>query len=118
MAITTAAKFEYDIVARAKAKKIPPNALKIIIQKLFGMATFDLIPDKIHFIEESKAYEPTLDTKGEALKVNHSVRLLVNGVDTLTIGLRPGEGTDAASVEAYIFKGAKAVYDLSPWIKA
>lgn len=109
MAITTAAKYDFNIPEQAKALKIPTNALKLIIQKLFGMGAWRLIPDEIHFIEIAKAFDP-------AVPADTIVRpLLINGVDTLTIGVGEGQGTDTASTLAYICKAAKTVYDLSPW---
>jgi len=106
MAITTASKYDFDIPTEAKALKIPPNVLKLIIQKLFGMAAWRLIPDKISFVEVSKAFVDTPAPVGP---------VLINGEDTLTIGVRQGQGTDVATTKAYICKAAKTVFDLSPW---
>lgn len=111
MAITTAAKYDFDIPAHAKTLKIPTNALKLIIQKLFGMGAWRLIPDKISFIELTKMYVPS------ELAANLTGPVLLNGVDTITIAVRAGQGTDEASTLAYICKAAKTVYDLSPWAK-
>lgn len=106
MAITTASKYEFDIVATATTLKIPPNVLKQIIQKLFGMEGWRLIPDTISFVEVAKAFTGTAAPVGP---------VLINGEDTLTIGVRQGQGTDVATTQAYICKAAKTVFDLSPW---
>lgn len=116
MAITTADKFEYDVPVRAKAKSIPPSALKELIRKLFSMAPFGDIPDKLYFVEEAKAYEPVVNAKGETLAVHRDGRLLLNGDGTIIIGLKAGEGSNQATLETYMFKAAKSVYDLSTWI--
>lgn len=112
MAITIAAKYDFDIPAQAEALKIPPNVLKLIIQKLFGMQGWRLIPDNISFIEISKAFTAIAET---GLAVNHQGPLLINGVDTVVIGVREGQGTDTESTLAYLCKAAKVVFDLSPW---
>lgn len=115
MAITIAAKFEYDIPTQAEAMGIPTNVLKVIIRKLFGMATFGLIPDAISFIEQSKAYPEVIEEDGSVLEALPVPRLLLNGEDTLVIGLRDGEGTDVASLQTYIDKAYVNVVDLSTW---
>ena len=109
MAITTAAKYDFDIPTHAKALKIPTNSLKLIIQKLFGMGAWRLIPDKISFIELIKLYVPS------ELAANITGPVLLNGEDTLIIAVRKGQGTDEATTLAYICKAAKTVYDLNPW---
>lgn len=109
MAITTAAKYDFDIPTHATALKIPTNSLKLIIQKLFGMGAWRLIPDKISFIEVAKLNDPVVPADQIVGPV------IINGVDTITIGVREGQGTDEASTLAYICKAAKTVYDLSPW---
>lgn len=106
MAISTASKYEFDIVAIATTLKIPPNVLKQIIQKLFGMEGWRLIPDKVSFVEVAKAFTDTAAPVGS---------VLINGVDTITIGVRQGQGTNLATTQAYICKAAKTVFDLSPW---
>lgn len=116
MAITIADKFEYDIPAQATTKKLPLNVYKLLIMKLFNMAPFSLIPDKIYFIEESKAYTPVVNAKGETLEVVREGRLLLNGEDTLVIGLKPGEGTNVATLNTYLFKAARSVSNLSTWL--
>lgn len=110
MDITTASKFEYNIPNEAKALNIPPIIYKLIIQRLFGMGSWKPIPDVVSFIEISKLYPPDLP---EARDVVGPV--IINGVDTITIGLREGEGTDSASVTAYLCKAAKTVMNLAPW---
>lgn len=110
MAITIADKYEFDAVAQAKVLKIPSNVLKIIVQKLFGMQGWKLIPDKIYFIEITKAY-----TTSNEFVIDRQGPLLINGVDTVIIGVREGQGTDEESTLAYICKAAKSVFDLSPW---
>lgn len=117
MAITIAAKYPFDIPAQANALKIPTNALKIIIQKLFNMSAWVLIPDQINFIEISKAYGNVTDPNDPDVQYvpNREGPLLINGVDTLIIGVREGQGTDTASTLAYICKAAKTVYNLDPW---
>lgn len=117
MAITIASKYPFDIPAQATALKIPPNVLKQIIQKLFGMEGWRLIPDQISFIEIAKAYAPDPVT-GEATAMYAPQRtgpLIINGEDTLIIGVGPGQGTTTDTTKAYICKAAKTVFDLSPW---
>ncbi|ABY62882.1 virion structural protein [Pseudomonas phage 201phi2-1] len=107
MAISTASKYEFDIVATATTLKIPPNVLKIIIQKLFNMQGWRLIPDTVSFVEVAKAFTGTAAPVGP---------VLINGEGTLTIGVRQGQGTNKATTQAYICKAAKTVFDLSPWV--
>lgn len=117
MATTIADKFEYDIPERAAALKVPPAVLKCLIMKLFNMATFSFLPDKINFVEEVKAFKPVVNGKGETLAVTRYGRLLLNGAEEgVVIGLKTGEGIDQATVEAYMLKAAPMVYDLSTWI--
>lgn len=111
MAISIADKFEFDIPTHADTLKIPTNVLKLIVQKLWGMAAWRLIPDQVYFIEISKVYPPSTD----GFKVNIDGPVLINGVDNIVIGLRPGQGTNEATTLAYICKAAKTVFDLSPW---
>lgn len=118
MAFSIADKFEYDLAAVATAKRLPLAVMKRLVMKLFNMAPFTTIPDKIFFVEESKAFTPVVGTDGSVLKTVRTQRLLLNGEDTVVIGLRPGEGTDADSVTAYIFKAQPGVYDLSVWLPA
>ncbi len=98
-------KFEFDIVAQATTLKIPPIMLKQIIQKLFSMQGWRPLPDKVSFIEVAKLY-PDSQPVGP---------VLINGADTVLIGLREGQGTDIATTIAYLCKAAKSVVDLSPW---
>jgi hypothetical protein len=118
MAFSIADKFEYDLAAVATAKMLPLTVMKRLVMKLFNMAPFATIPDKIFFVEESKAFTPVVNDKGETLDTVRTQRLLLNGEDSVIIGLRPGEGTDAASVTTYIFKAQPGVYDLSVWLPA
>lgn len=116
MAISTVGKYEFDIVTQATTLKIPPNVLKLIIQKLFNMSTWRLIPDTIYFIESTKVYAPeSAGAKGGNLAVDLTGPLLINGEDNIVIGLRAGQGTDVATTLAYICKAAKTVFDLTPW---
>lgn len=118
MAFSIADKFEYDLAAVATTKRIPLAVMKRLVMKLFGMATEYTIPDKIFFVEESKAFTPVADGDGVVLQAVRTQRLLLNGEDTVVIGLRPGEGTDEASLTTYIFKAQPGVYDLSVWLPA
>lgn len=106
MAITIASKYAFDIPAQASALKIPPNVLKLIIQKLFGMEGWRLIPDQISFVEVAKAFTGTTAPVGP---------VIINGENTIVIGVRQGQGTDLATTKAYICRAAKTVFDLSPW---
>jgi hypothetical protein len=115
MAISTADRFEYDVPTQATAMGIPPSILKVVIRKLFGFATQGIVPDKLHFVEQAKAFANNKDRDGNVLAVHASTRLLLNSEDTMTIGLRPGEGTDLATLQAYIDKAAPMVSDLSAW---
>lgn len=110
MAITIADKYNFNVVTQAESLKIPPNVLKLIIQKLFGMEGWRLIPDEISFIEIVKAY-----ANDSEFAIVRQGPLLINGVNTMTIGVREGQGTDTASTLAYICKAAKTVFDLTPW---
>lgn len=116
MAISTADRFEYDIPTQATALGVPPSVLKVIIRNLFEMAPFGYTPDKIYFVEQSKAYPPEPIETGVNEAITRS-RLLLNGVNSITIGLRKGEGTDVSTVSAYIQKAAPSVFDLSLWKK-
>ena len=115
MAISTADKFLYDVPTQATAWGVPPSILKVVIRKLFGFPTFGLIPDKLYFVEQSKALAENKDKDGNLLQVHQAFRLLLNGEESMTIGLRVGEGTDVASLQAYIEKAAPKVQDLSTW---
>lgn len=115
MAITSADYIEYDIPAQAEAMKIPPAVLKVIIRKTFNMAPFGLIPDKINFIPSAKAYPPITEADGSVLAVNYPQRLLLNGENSLAIGLYKDEGTTVPTIQAFIVKVAPSVFDLSPW---
>lgn len=118
MAFSIADKFEYDLAAVATTKMIPLAVMKRLVMKLFNMAPFTTIPDKIFFVEEAKAFTPVVGEDGEVLETVRTQRLLLNGDDAVVIGLRPGEGTDAATLTTYIFKAQPGVYDLSVWLPA
>lgn len=115
MAISTASKFSYDVPTYAEAMGIPKFTLKELIRKVFKVAPRDQIPDVVYFVEESKAFSPVINAKGETLVVDRAQRLLLNGDGIIVIGLRPGEGTTSDTVHDYIEKAGKSVHDLSPW---
>lgn len=115
MAITTAAKFDYDVPTQAEAMGIPPNILKVGLRKVFGATGTYTLPDVISFIELAKAYPPKPDAAGVIMEILRPERLLVNGDDSMLIGLYPGEGTDLATVQTFIDKAILAVVDLSTW---
>lgn len=115
MAISTADKFEYDVPTQATAMGVPPSILKVVIRKLFGFPTIGIVPDKLFFVEHVKAFANNKDKAGNVLAVHSSTRLLLNGDESMTVGLRPGEGTNLATLQAYIDKAAPKVHDLSTW---
>lgn len=115
MGISTVNKFPYDIPTYAEAMGIPKHALKEIIRRVFKIVPRDEIPDVVNFVEESKAISPVYTEDDERLKIDRTQRLILNGEGTITIGLRPGEGTTSDTVHDYIEKAGKSVFDLSPW---